>query len=95
MSPLELIGLIASVVAIVEFIFKAPALIKKIYDGTFCRFLKRFFERGRRRRIPRSDEFQDYTAMMKFLQGSYSKGTRIAPLRDYDIDISLFKKIKF
>jgi hypothetical protein len=93
MSPLELIGLVASVIAIVEFIFKAPALIKKIYDGTFCSFLKSFFQRRKRRRIPRSDEFQDYTATLKFLQGSYRKGTHLGVPGNHDIDIALFKKI--
>ena len=82
MSLLELIGLIASVIAIVEFIFKAPALIKKIYDVTLCRFLNRFFS-----------EKPAYSDEQPFLQGSYRKGTRIVIPDDFEFNITpVFEK---
>jgi len=82
-SLLELIGLIASVIAIVEFAFKAPALIKKL-AGTFCRFFVELFRRKTRPPIPSTDEF---------FQGSYRKGTILAVPGNHDIDVALLKKI--
>jgi hypothetical protein len=97
MSTLQLIGLIASLIGIAEFIFRTPGLIKKLSDGTFCRFRRSFFQSRQKPARERIESVNQPRILRirridEFLQGSYRKSTRVVVPGNYDIDIQPFLK---